>query len=318
MTPPNSAPRFTPTNLQDRNILITGAAGFIGSWLGNRLKSLGNHVTGIDSYIHASNNPLSFYCERGDIRWEDLLMMRAKDVDVIVHLAAMVNVDFSAKMPDYVFDVNLDGTLGLLEVARKLDKPVIFASSSEVYGTAQERMMNERHQLDGQSPYAASKIAADRACKAWRDAYGMEINVLRCFNVFGPWQANDGYGGVIARFTKCALDGRPMPIFGDGSQRRDYTWIDDAVDAYILALTTKLDGPLNIGTGTTVSILEVAQDIHNIVGGNPKSVWEYVAPRPGEVDVLRCDASKARELGWEPKVAFADGLQRYVDWAKSA
>ena len=146
----------------------------------------------------------------------------------------------------------------------------------------------------------------------------MEINVLGCFNVLGPWQANDGYGGVIARFTKCALDGRPMPIFGDGSQRRDYTWIDDAVDAYLLALSTKFDGPLNVGTGTTVSILEVAQDIHKIVGRTPKSVWEFQEPRRGEVDCLRADASKARELGWEPKVAFADGLQRYVDWAKSA
>src|SRR3990167_7837210 len=175
-----SAPRFTSSNLRDRNILITGAAGFIGSHLGNRLKSLGNRVIGIDSYIHASNNPLTFYCEKGDIRWEDLLMMRAKDVDVIVHLAAMVNVDFSAKMPDYVFDVNLDGTLGLLEVARKLDKPVVYASSSEVYGTAQEYAMNERHQLDGQSPYAASKIAADRACKAWKDAYGMEVGRASC------------------------------------------------------------------------------------------------------------------------------------------
>jgi len=312
-----------PGNLQDRTILITGAAGFIGSWLGNHLKSLGNHVVGIDSYIHASSNPLNFHCEKADIRWEDLLMMRAKDVDIIVHLAAMVNVDFSAKMPTYVFDVNLDGTIGVLEVARRLDKPVVFASSSEIYGTAQERAMNERHQLDGQSPYAASKIAADRACKAWQDAYGMDIRVLRCFNTFGPWQADDGYGGVIAKFTKQALAGKPMTIYGSGEQRRDYLWVEDTVDAYVLALSTRQwPGPTNFGTGTTVSIIELAQNVAIATGfanfgKGPKSWYEHVSPRTGEVDCLRCDASKAREMGWQPKMTFQQGLKEYVTWAKN-
>ena len=262
------------------------------------------------------------------------MLMRMKDVDTVVHLAALINVDFSAKAPEHVFDVNLNGTLVVLEAARKLDKPVIFASSSEVYGTAQERAMNEKHQLNGQSPYAASKIAADRACKAWNDTYGMDIKIMRLFNTFGPHQANDGYGGVIAKFTSQAIAYKPMSVYGTGEQRRDYLWVDDAVDAYILALSSqRWPGPVNFGTGTTVSVMDIATriywEIHNPGGKYAphdesdredfKSARDYIYtdPRPGEVDCLRCDATKARSLGWEPKTAFQEGIHKYVGWAKS-
>ena len=300
------------------SIFITGAAGFIGSHLGNRLSQMGNHVYGLDSYFHASKNPLKFECEPGDVRWPDLLLMRAKNADVILHLAAAINVDFSAHDPESTYDVNLKGTLNVLEAARKLDKKVVYASSSEIYGTAQERAMDESHPLDGQSPYAASKTAADRACKAWQDAYGLKVNVVRLFNTFGPYQADDGYGGVIAKFTKQCLSGQPMSIYGNGEQRRDYLWIDDAVNAYILAIERDFPGPINFGTGTTVSINEVAAGIAIAYGGSGYSHPRLEQPpRAGEVDCLRADSSKAKEMGWTPTMSFHDGLRRYVEWAKT-
>ena len=313
------------TSLREMSVLITGAAGFIGSALGNRLVAEGVRVQGLDSYFHACNAPRSFSVENGDVRFSDLILMRAKNVDTIVHLAAAINVDFSHVMPEAAFDINLDGTINILEAARKLDKNVVFASSSEIYGTHQDTLlsdfsentgMDERHPLDGQSPYAASKIAADRACFAWSKTYGMRVNCVRLFNVYGPWQADDGYGGVIAKFVRLALQGKAMPIYGNGDQRRDYLWIDDAVEAYVLAIRSKFRTPVNFGTGSTVSINEIAQKIGEKISPNIWR-WEKEPPRPGEVDLLRCDWSKAKSMGWKPTVAFDEGLQRYVDWARS-
>ena len=307
----------SPTEL---SILLTGAAGFIGSHLGNTLVSRGNVVWGIDSRIHPSTNPLNFSCEQADCRWEDLMELRAHGKDAIVHLAALINVDFSAKLPLGVWSNNVDSTLTVLETARRNDLMVVLASSSEVYGTCQATFINERHPLDGMSPYAASKTACDRAAFAYKQTYGLDVRIIRLFNTYGPSQAHDGYGGVIAKFTSAALRGKPMQIYGNGEQRRDYIYVDDAVEAYLLALSSgPWDAPLNIGTGTTVSINELAHKIADIVypeDSGPKARWEYTSPRAGEVDCLRCDASKARKMKWEPKVTFAAGLKKYVEWAK--
>lgn len=308
--------------MKDLRVFITGAAGFLGSHLGNELKALGAEPYGIalraesygiDSYLHASKNPLKFACERGDVRQKELLLMRAKDADVIVHLAAAINVDWSLVVPDLTFDINVGGTLNVLETARLLDKKVVFASSSEVYGASQtENGIDENHSLDGHSPYAASKIAGDRMCKAWRDSYGLDINIVRCFNTFGPWQGNDGYGAVVAKFTRQALAHKPMTVFGTGEQTRDFLYIDDAVQAYLLALTTTWDRPVNFGSGNTVSVLSIAKTISSELGG----VFQFGPARPGEVTVLRANIDRARSLGWSPKVEFVDGLRRYIAWAK--
>jgi len=204
----------------------------------------------------------------------------------------------------------------ILNVARKMDIPVVYASSSEVYGSAQSSFISETHPLDGQSPYSASKIAADRMCKAWVDTYGMKINVVRLFNTFGPFQAADGYGGVIARFVAMGMQGIPMTIFGAGTQERDYLYIDDAVSAYLLALKTRFDGPVNFGCGKPVSINDIAKTIFGHVGGNPETPWVHIDPRPGEVDRLCCDNRKALSMGWSPTVPFNEGVRKYVEWRR--
>jgi len=307
---------------KDHRYLLTGAAGFIGSHLGNRLLQLGNRVFGLDNYLHPVGAPPLFKIERADVRDFEYLAISAKNADAIIHLAAAINIDWGQIFPELAWQINVDGTRNVLEVARRFDIPVIFASSSEVYGTAQVTTISEKHPLDGQSIYSASKIAGDRLCRAYVIEHGMKINVIRLFNTMGYYQGDDSYGGVIAKFTRQALDGKPMTIYGSGEQRRDYLWIDDAVDAYCLALVKDFDGPINFGTGTTVSVIDIATDIARIVHGDSetswnKTLWQHQAARKGEVDCLRADWSKAKDLGWEPKVNFQEGLERYVSWARN-
>lgn len=307
-------------SFKDRTVLVTGAAGFLGSHIGNRLHQLGARVLGIDNYLHSMGAPPTFKIDRADVREIEYLAVRAKNADIILHLAAAINIDWVQAFPELGLDINLNGTMNVLEVGRRFDIPVVFASSSEVYGTCQATAISETHPLDGHSIYSVSKIFGDRLCRSYAVEQGCDTRVVRLFNTFGYYQSDDSYGGVIAKFTKSALQGKPMTIYGTGESRRDYTWFEDSIDAFLFALTHRFEGPLNIGTGTTVSVLDIAQDVAklcDLTPNGPKMLWEHQAPRKGEVDCLRADASKARVLGWEPKVAFADGLERYVSWAKN-
>jgi len=303
----------------DRTYLLTGAAGFIGSHLGNRLLESGNRVYGIDNYLHPVGAPVEFKIEHADVREPEFVAVRARGADGVIHLAAAINIDWARGFPEIAWEINVVGTQNVLETCRRLDLPLVYASSSEIYGSAQERTMSERHPLDPQSVYGASKVAADRLCHAYQKEQGIKVNIVRLFNTFGPYQGQDSYGGVIAKFTRFALEGKPMTIYGSGEQRRDYLWIDDAVDAYLLALSTNFSGAVNFGTGTTVSVLDIARDVASLCDlqpNGPKSLWEFGLPRPSEVDCLRADWTKAKSLGWAPKTTFLDGLQRYVEWAK--
>ena len=312
---------YYPSN---QHILITGAAGFIGAHLGNRLVALGNKVRGIDNFYHSSGQKLDFRCETGDVRDEAHLSFVAKDSDMVVHLAAVISIDNSIEFPENCLDINTTGTMRVLEIARRFDMKVVFASSSEVYGPTQATSMDESHPLDAQSPYAATKVFGDRLCNAYKETYGMSINTVRLFNTFGPHQASDGYGGVIAKFTRQTLDGESMTIYGDGSQERDYLYVSDAVEAYLLAMTQEWDGPVNFASGNPVSILDIARKIESLTyihsprpkSDSPKNVWEFSKPRPADIRKLWGNSDKARrEVGWEPKIAFDDGLRMYVDWA---
>lgn len=303
-----------------KTYLLTGAAGFLGSHLGNKLDQLGARVLGADNYLHPVGAPPVFKIERADVREPEYIAIRVKNCDAIIHLAAAINIDWAQAFPELAWQINVGGTMNVLEVGRRLDVPIVFASSSEIYGTAQSTAISETHPLDGQSVYSASKIAGDRLCRAYVKEQGCEINVVRLFNTMGYYQGDDSYGGVIAKFTKAALNGKPMTIYGNGEARRDYLWIDDAVNAYLLALSTRFSGPINFGTGTTVSVLDIAQSVANLCGrvpNGPKSLWEHQAARKGEVDCLRCDYSKAKSMGWEPQTKFEDGLRMYVEWARN-
>lgn len=308
-------------------ILITGAAGFIGSHLYQKLKSEGHEVIGIDNFSHASKNQVTQEIYTGDII-EGLIYDKKlytfsslehyiKWSDIVYHLAAQIHVDKSIENPSETLDINVNGTLNILEACRKYKKKLIFASSSEVYGSSQSEFMDEHHPLDAQSPYAASKVAGDRLCKAYIDTYGMDICILRNFNTFGPYQSDGGegssYGAVIGIFTRAALRNEPIRIFGDGEQRRDYMYITDAIQGYEIA--SKYTGVLNIGSGIDVSINELAQKIKGLTNSNSEIL--HTEARPGEVRRLCADISRAKGLGFSPVTNLDDHLRTYVEWYKN-
>lgn len=315
-------------------ILITGAAGFIGGHLYTKLKSEGHEVIGIDNFSHPSKNPVNKDIYIADIRAPNRGLAKKADwlvegalavqeyslnnyiqwADIVYHLAAQIHVDKSIENPDETVNININGTLNILEACRKYNKKLVFASSSEVYGSSQTELMAETHPLDAQSPYAASKVGADRLCKAYVDTYGMDIAILRNFNTFGPYQ-NDGgegksYGAVIGIFTKSALRNEPLTVFGDGEQRRDYIYITDALKGYELASNYR--GCLNIGSGQTVSINELAEKIIHFT--KSKSNVIHIAARAGEVRRLCADISLARTLGFRPETDFDKHLEEYIQW----
>ncbi len=308
-------------------ILITGGAGFIGSHLCEKYTYEGHTVLCLDNFM--SGNLMNvrhlldyrnFKLVKGDIRDFDLLERITRDVEVIFHLAAQVHVDRSYIEPKLTYEVNVMGTQNILEAAKLHDtKKVIHASSSEVYGSALHVPINEEHPLNAPHPYGASKIAADRMCYAYIQTYGMDISIMRPFNVFGPRQRDLGYGGVISIFTRRVLSDMPPIIYGDGLQTRDYTYVEDTVRAYDLVLdyNDPITEPLNFGSGSEISIVELANMIIDLCGKKGKIEPVHVGPRIGEVKRLIADAGRAKKLlGWEPKCNFKDGLQAFIEWYK--
>ena len=312
-------------------IFITGAAGFIGGHLMEKLIKDGHEVRGKDNWFHASKNPIIEKVNYGDIRYYSQIEEYVKWSDVVFHLAAQIHVDRSIESPQETIDINVTGTLNILEAVRKYNKKMVFASSSEVYGTQKYssfycgcqdsegiRFNNlgdipEIHPLDAQSPYAASKVAGDRLCKSYFDTYGTQVSILRNFNTFGPYQADESYGGVIAIFTRCALKGEPIRIFGDGEQERDYMPVSEAIRGYEFCINEGLYGrPVNIGTGETVKIKEVAKRIKDITKSKSKII--YVKPRAGEVQRLCADISFAKSKGFKIKNEFNNKLNEYIKW----
>jgi UDP-glucose 4-epimerase len=308
-------------------ILITGGAGFIGSYLCEKYTKEEHIVLCLDNFL--SGNLLNvrhlldyrnFKLIKGDVRDFNLLERIIRDVDVVFHLAAQIHVDRSYVEPRLTYEINVMGTQNILEVARIYDvKKLIHTSTSEVYGSAQYVPIDEKHPLDAPHPYGASKIAADRMCNAYVQTYGMNISIPRFFNIFGPRQRDIGYGGVISIFTRRVLNNMPPVIYGDGRQTRDYTYIEDAIRAFDLVLNheSRLE-PINIGSGKEVTIIDLADMIIDLCGkkGEMKSV--HVEPRIGEVKQLIADTRKAKEiLGWKSKYDLKEGLKAFIQWYKN-
>jgi len=308
-------------------ILITGGAGFIGSHLCDKYTKEGHTVLCLDNFMNGNLmnirhllNYRNFKLINGDIRDFDLLEKMMRDVDIVFHLAAQIHVDRSIIEPKLTYEINVLGTQNILEVARMYDvEKIIHASTSEVYGSAQYAPMDENHPLNAPHPYGASKIAADRMCYAYIETYGMNICIMRPFNLYGPRQKDSGYGGAISLFTKRVLSNMPPIIYGAGEQTRDYTYIEDIVEAYNLILNNKpIREPINFGTGKEIKIIDLANKIIELCGktGNIKPV--HVEMRPGEVKRLVADISKAKEfLGWKPKYTITEGLREFIDWYKN-
>ncbi|MEK6932733.1 MAG: GDP-mannose 4,6-dehydratase [Nanoarchaeota archaeon] len=309
--------------------LITGGVGFLGSHICEKYinEDKDNKVVCLDNFsnsnlfnIRALLNNKNFKLVNGDIRNKDLLEKLMPGVDVVIHLAAQIHVDKSIIDPIETYETNVLGTLNVLEAARTHDaKRILIASTSEVYGPAKYVPMDEAHPLESPHPYGASKIAADRMALAYNHTYNLGVDIIRCFNMYGPKQRDTGYGGAISIFTKRALNNQPPIIFGDGSQTRDYMYIKDGVKAYDLVLKHQngsQDRIINFGTATEISILDLAKKIIKLSGKDFDPV--FVSPRPGEVNRLYCNYDKAKNLyGFKPDYDLDTGLKEYIEWHKN-
>ena len=306
--------------MKSTRCIVTGGAGFIGSHLCEKLLSEGHEVICLDDLsgttfenIRHIYNKKGFLFIKGDIRDKELI--RSIKADIVFHLAAQISVDKSIVEPEDTISRNILGTLNVLEVARMNNQRVIYASSCEIYGTAQRVPQDLRHPTDPTSPYALSKLAADKLCQVYSEIYGMPITVLRCFNVFGPRQSTTSYGAVISIFAKRVMNGMPPIIHGTGEQTRDYSYIDDIIDAYIRAMDKEKDGPFNIGSGNEVKIKALAEKVIKFCGNDMKPVYDD--PRPNDIMRSQCDNSVSKtELGWSPTIPFDEGLKRYIKWLK--
>lgn len=306
-------------------ILITGGAGFLGSHLCEKYVNGGHVVYALDNLMNGNLNNIrtllhkkNFKFIHDDITRDEVYQKLPTDLDAIIHLAAQIHVDRSIVNPAETFKINVEGTLKILEFARMNDiKKILYASTSEVYGTAKYTPMDENHPLLAQHPYGVSKIAADRLCYTYNESYDLGVDILRCFNFFGPGQKDTGYGGVIAIFIKRVLQNKPPIIYGDGTQTRDYMFVTDAVNAYDKVLNaTNSPGRngINFGSGTEISVNSIAELVIKHAGNNNiKPI--HVDPRPVEVQRLFADISLARKLlQFKPQFEIERGLHSLVDW----
>jgi len=310
--------------MNEKRILITGGAGFIGSHLAEDLVKKGFSVKIMDDFSTGNVNNIrglfnyrNFKMIRGSITDKELLAKATSDVDVVFHLAAQIHVDRSIIEPRHTFDVNTLGTLNILDAALENDiELVVYASTSEVYGSAKYVPMDEDHPLNPASPYAATKAAADRLCFSYYNTYKLPVTIVRCFNTYGPRQKGSGYAAAIPMFIKRALAGLPPVIYGDGKQTRDYMYVKDTVNAYNLILMFKetvLGKAINFGTGKEISILELANIILGLCGKKAKPI--HAAPRSGEVKRLCADMTLAQKvLGFVPEYTIQKGLEEFVNW----
>ena len=312
-------------------VLVTGGSGFIGSHLVDRLLKEGFIVVVIDNLdtgrlekiVHYHNNK-GFCLVKGDIRDFNLVRETMKDVDAVFHEAAIASVTLSVKDPILVNEVNVTGTLNLLKASSDLGvKRFIFASSAAVYGDTLSPQKREDMTPNPRSPYGISKLAAESYVRIFYKLYGLETVSLRYFNVYGPRQRFDlqcAYGGVITIFTNRLLRGMPPIVFGDGEQTRDFVYVEDVVEANMLALNCKnaVGEAFNIGTGLSVSVNQVAETLKEIM--NKKELKNiHAPPRPADGRHGYADISKAqRIMGFHPKVSLKDGLTQLVEWYRNS
>jgi len=260
---------------------------------------------------------------RGDVTDRDCLDSIMPGADVVYHLAARRAVPLSVEDPAGTDRVNTFGTLAVLIAARDSGvRRVVSASSSSVYGGVAEVPTPEDSPLVPRSPYAVSKVAGEHYCRVFHELYGLETVVLRPFNVFGPRQRPDSaYAAVIPLFVQAAIEGRSPVIQGDGSQSRDFTYVDDCVQAFRRAAeapaATVGGKAYNAAAGGETTVAELWNQICELTGGGPAPA--YVEPRPGDVTRSRADLSAARrDLGYEPQVSLTEGLERVLDWVASS
>lgn len=310
------------------NILITGAAGFIGSHLSEKLLSEGHIITAIDNFdtLYSSDvkrKNIEIALTNKNYTFEELDINNIKDLeslnqrfDTIVHLAAKAGVLFSIEEPLKYTQTNIVGTQNLLEFAKQRNiKKFIFASSSSVYGVNKNVPWSESDNvLKPISPYAASKVSGELIGQVYSSLYQIQFLALRFFTVYGPRQRPDL---AIHKFTKLIANEQPIPLYGDGNSKRDYTYVDDIVNGIVSCLKyeSSLYEIINLGNNSPVTLLELIQTIERVVG--KKAIYNKLSVQMGDVPVTYANIDKAINiLGYQPSVKLNDGISKFYEWLK--
>ncbi|PKM44135.1 MAG: epimerase [Firmicutes bacterium HGW-Firmicutes-8] len=322
-----------------QNILVTGAAGFIGSNVSEMLLKKDYNVIGIDSFNDfysplikrgnaneivktAESIGANFKLYEGDIRNGEVIdrVFAENKIEAVIHLAAYAGVRPSIENPELYFDVNINGTVKILECIKKYGiKRHVFASSSSVYGNNKKVPFSEQDPVDNAiSPYAATKKAGEVICYTYHHLYDINTACLRFFTVYGPRQRPDL---AIHKFTKLMVEGKPIPFFGDGSMKRDHTYIDDILDGVYKALIWT-DSPkkrydiFNLGESHTITLTELVEAISDELGINP--IINRLPMQQGDVNRTFADISKAKKiLGYNPQTNFEEGIKKFIKWFRT-
>jgi len=317
--------------VKQKKILVTGGDGFIGSHLVERLVQEGHEVTALVQYNSFGRFGWLDYSTEllaknlrvvlGDVRDENFIRAVTKGTDAVIHLAALIGIPYSYNAPSSYVETNISGTLNILQASLDNDcKQVICTSTSEVYGSAQTVPIDESHPLVGQSPYSATKIAADQLAISFNKSFGLPVTIIRPFNTYGPRQSERA---VIPTIIRQLMSGKRQLDLGNTETTRDFNYVSDTVAGFVAALNKELPGGevINIASSFEVSIRETAKMIALIMGSTIDFNLDEKRVRPdaSEVSRLLGDNTLAKEtLGWEPEFAglkgFHEGLQRTVEW----
>lgn len=302
-------------------ILVTGGAGFIGSNVVDRFVALGHDVAVFDDL---SSGFREFVHPKARLVVGDLADAAAVDAaiadfrpEIVDHHAAQIDVRKSVSDPVFDARVNVLGSIGLLQACTRHGvRKVIYASTGgALYGEGRQLPAPEDHPVNPEAPYGASKHTVEHYLYIWKLLHGLDYTVLRYPNVYGPRQNPHGEAGVNAIFIGLMLEGKRPRIFGDGHAVRDYLFVDDVVEANVLALQRGSGEMLNIGTGVGTSVNDIVRELKAILDFREDAIHE--PPRAGEIQRIYLDASRAKQvLGWQPRVTFAEGLRRTVDWSR--
>lgn len=306
-------------------VIVTGGAGFIGSHVVDKLTSMGFEVVIVDDLSSGSEANLKHAKSTGKVELLKLSVSHRGFVgelkaslpgrpEGIVHLAAVVSVEEARRIPFKAMEVNVGGTVNVMEAAVKLDvDAVVVTSSAAVYGEPRSLPVREDHPLEPVNLYGLSKLAAEKTAIIYRKEYGLRVAALRVFNAYGPRMRPGPYAGVVYKFIHALLSGEAPIIYGDGLQTRDFVYVGDVAEAHVKALTAKASGVYNVGSGVETSVLDLFRLLCTLVGRCPKP--RRAPPRRGDVRRSVADISKAREeLGWSPKVGLEEGLKATIEY----